>query len=423
MTGRFSAGPLAGPEAGTRLFRLAAGLALALHAYLIFGRSGLWGGGDLVPHLRLIQSIQQQPGLHNTYAPFYHGLGALLAPLLGLDLYPKLFALAAAVLLIAGFRSFQRAAALPDTCAALFALTPYLLSLSWCTPRVEAAGYGLLLFGLGFLLRGRFVALALTLAASFAVHTASALLFGLAAGGLALARRDRRALVALALGTLLASPLIGWHLAAGCSFPEALLFAQGGYARSLRESVVPENWVWLVPLANPLALVAALAGAGATWRRDRSLALVCAALVVLYCNNVWLAPFDLRTLVTLLRGLSLLAIPIAIAAGLWTAARPRAQLALVLGSAAWAVFSTTSVVPHACFVRPIALDELAQVQVARCRFVWRAPRPAGPAPGAEVERSRGNYPSFAATRAPSSTMPASPSGISSKTLRASSSRR
>jgi hypothetical protein len=316
--------------------------------------------------------VATSPGLYNPYAPAYHWLGAALAPALGLALYCKVFALGAALLLIAGFRSFQRAADLPDACTAVFALTPFLLSLSWCLPRVEAAGYGLLLFGLGFLLRGRWWALAAALAACFWVHTAAALLFGLTAGILALARRDARALAALALGSLGALPLLLAHLGAGCSFAQALLFAEGGYARSLGEELVPANWPWLAPLANPLALLAAAAGARATWRRSRPLAWFAAALVALWASNLWLAPFGLRTLVTPLRGLSVLAIPVAISAGIWCAARPRRELALLGLSAAFAALACPLVVPHACYVRRISLEELEGVHVTRCQFLWQA---------------------------------------------------
>jgi len=358
------------------------GLGVLLHALLIFGRDGLWGGADLIPHLRLIQTVATSPGLYNPYAPAYHWLGAALAPVLGLELYCKLFALGAALLLIAGFRSFQRAAGLPDACTAIFALTPFLLSLSWCVPRVEAAGYGLLLFGLGFLLRGRRVALAATLAACFAVHTAAALLFGLTAGILALARRDARALAALVVGGLGALPLVIAHLGAGCTFAQALLFAQGGYARSLDEGLLPANWPWFAPLANPVALLAAVLGARATWRRSRSLAWLAAALVALWATNFWLAPFGVRTLVTPLRGLSVLAIPVAMSAGVWCAARQWREVVLLGLSAAFAAISCPLVVPHACFVRRIALEELDGVHVERCEFLWRAaPREAAaPAP-------------------------------------------
>jgi hypothetical protein len=365
------------PGSGTRLFRLCAAVSLGLQAALALGRQGIHGGGDLVPHLRLIQLTQEQLGIHNIYAPGYHLLGALLEPVLGFEGYTKLFSLAAAALLILGFRSFQRAAALPDAASALFALTPYLLSLSLCTPKVEAAGYGVLLFGLGALLRGRSLALVLLLALCFVLHTASALLFGLAAGVLCLARRDLRGLVALAAGTLLALPLVAAQLAAGCSLSEALLFAQGGYARDLHESVLPGKWPWILPLANPVALVAAALGARALWDRERALAILCGVLVALYLNNFWLAPFDLRTLVTPIRGLSLLAIPVAIAAGVFAASRPRAGVWVAGLSLVWALVSAVWVVPEACFVRRIAAAEIAPVRVERCLFVWRGPDPGG----------------------------------------------
>ena len=364
-----------GPDPGSdRLFQACAALALLLHVVLVFGRTGLWGGGDLVPHLRLIQATSLHALVHNPYAPAYHVLGALLGPIVGLDFYPKLFAIGAAALLIAGFRSFQRAAQLPSASSAIFCLTPTLLSLSWCTPRIEAAGYGVLLFGLGRLLRGQRVALALLVALAFYVHTASALLFGIAAGVLALARRDAGALLALFVGSLGALPLIATHLGAGCSIPEAFLFARGGYARSLSESLLPGRWPWLVPLAGPVALGAAALGARELWRTQRSLAVLCAVLLALYLTNVWLAPFGVRTLVTLLRGLTVLAIPVAVAAGVF-AARNRGSLLGILGTtAAWAVFACPWVVPKACFVRPIALAEVGQVGIGRCQFTWRPGR-------------------------------------------------
>jgi hypothetical protein len=347
-----------------------------LHAWLVFGREGLWGGGDLVPHLRLIQTVAASPGLYNPYAPAYHWLGAALSPALGLELYTRLFALTASLLLIAGFASFQRAAGLPHACTAIFALTPFVLSLSWCVPRVEAAGYALLLFGLGFLLRERRAALAAALAACFFVHTAAALLFGLTAGVLALARRDARALAALAIGALGVLPLLFAHLGAGCTLAQALLFAQGGYSLSPDEGLLPPNWPWLVPLANPLALLAAALGAGALWRRSRPLAWLAAAMVAFWATNFWLAPFGLRTLVTPLRGLSVLAIPVAVSAGLWCAAKPRRE-ALLLGLCAlFAVIAAPLVVPHACYVRPVFLAELEGVHVTRCQFLWQSAPPA-----------------------------------------------
>ena len=65
---------------GTALFRLSAGGALIVHALLLVLRDGLHGGGDLTPHLRLVQLMAENPGLRSVYAPLYHGVGALLTP-------------------------------------------------------------------------------------------------------------------------------------------------------------------------------------------------------------------------------------------------------------------------------------------------------------------------------------------------------
>lgn len=346
---------------------------MALHVYLVWSRDGVWGGADLVPHLHVIAALRDGVALHTTYAPGYHLFGALLTPWLGVEGYTKGFAIVAALALIAGFRSFQRAAQLPDAASALFACTPYLLALSACTPKVEAFGYGLLLFGLGFLWRRRYAAAALVLAACFYFHTASALLYGLAGGVLCLARRDSRGMMALACGSLGALPLVAAHVSAGCSLAESLMLARGGFSPAARTGVIPPNWAWLVPLANPVTLVAAVLGARMLWSRERALALLCGAFVFLYFNNVWLAPFEIRTLVTLLRGLTMLAIPIAVCAGVFAAHSQRGALAWVGAAALWAVVSVPMAVPKACFVRPITAEEIAGTSIDRCVFVWRGP--------------------------------------------------
>ena len=369
-----------------RAFQGCAALALSLHLALIFGRSGLWGGDDLVPHLRLIQTPHVHGLVHNIYAPAYHVLGALATRIIDLALYPKLFAAVAAVLLIAGFRFFQRAAGLPSACAAIFCLTPFALSLSWCTPRIEAAGYGLMLFGLGFQLRGQRVALAVLLALAFYVHTASALLFGIAGGVLALARREPRDLAALAVGSLGVIPLLAVHLSAGCSISEAFLFARGGYTRALAEPLIPPRWPWILPLAGPVGVLAAVLGARELWRGHRTIGIVCAALLCLYFNNLWLAPFELRTAVTLLRGLSVLAIPVAVAAGVYASRSWRTGLLTLAAAAVFSLFASARVVPNACFVRPIELAEIAAVSVDRCQFLWRAPKRIHANPGASRRR-------------------------------------
>jgi len=209
-----------------------------------------------------MQLMAEEPGLRSVYAPAFHALGALLGSglagsELGLDGAVKLLAFASAALLIAGFRSFQRAAGLPEAAAALFAWAPYSFALSWCLPKVEAAGYGLAFAGLGLLLRRRSRAVVLALAATFLVHTAAALFFGLCGGVLALAKRDREGLLALAVGCLLASPLFVAHLAAGCTAAQALLFSPGDYLRSAAGWSGLAVWDRVLVLSGPIAVACA----------------------------------------------------------------------------------------------------------------------------------------------------------------------
>ncbi len=353
------------------LFTVSAIAALALHAWLAFGGDGLQGGADLQPHLRLIQSMAAAPGIYNVYPPAYHALGAALAPAIGLGHYPPAFALLAAAALILGFRYFQRAAGLPDASAVLFVWSPYLFALSWCTPKIEAAGYALAFLGLGLLLRHRTVALGATLAATFWVHTAAALFLGLCGGVLALARRDRRALAALAVGTLAAAPLLGAHLAAGCTGLQALLFSPGDYLRSAPRPTLLAHGPTLLALAHPIALAAAAFGAPSFWRERRPLALLCAVVVVLYLNEIWLAPFGARTTLDLLRGLTVLSFPVAIAAGWALRDRPKWTAVVVAAAAFWATVCAFTAVPRSCHVQPIDVASIQTLRVDRCTFRWR----------------------------------------------------
>jgi hypothetical protein len=129
----------------------------------------------------------------------------------------------------------------------------------------------------------------------------------------------------------------------------------------------------IVLLASPLALALALLGARPLGARSRPTAAVCAVLLVLYGNELWLSPFATRSTLDLLRGLPLLAVPVSIAGGLALEARPRAGPWLLAACALYAVFSVALLVPRACHVRAIALDELRELQVARCAFRWRGP--------------------------------------------------
>lgn len=356
---------------GASLFRWSAAGALIAHALQLLATDGLHGGGDMKPHLRLIQLMGEGPALRSVYAPLYHGLGALVSPLSGLAAYPEWFAWFSMAGLIAAFRLFQRSTALPDESAALFCWAPYHFALTGCLPKIEAAGYALALVGLSLLWKRRHAFAALTLALTFTVHTAAALFLGLAGGVLGLALRDPRALLALAAGTALALPLFLAHLAAGCSPAEALLFSQGDYLRAAPRLANLEQWHRILVLSNPLALVAAGFGARALWRQQRPLAVLCLLVTGLYLNEAWLAPFGARTTLDLMRGLTLFAIPVAIAGGMAVASRRALATALVAASAVLSLAAALWVVPESCVSKPIALAEISGFDVNRCTFRWR----------------------------------------------------
>jgi hypothetical protein len=353
---------------------------MGLHTLLVFSAPGLQGGADLLPHLRLIELMGEDLAIRSVYAPTYHLLGALAAPLVGLENYPRLFALLAAAAWIGAARLLQRSFGLPTAVACLLVLTPYSFCFSWCLPKVEALGYALVLTALSLLSRARYFGVAALLGATFYVHTASAILLGLSGGVLVIARRDYRALVALAVGTLAGATLTLMHTVAGCSLAEALRLTGKDYLISNPWS----SWaVWeiILILASPIVLCLAILGAPDLWRRHRPLAVLCLVLTAVYLNETWLAPFDKRISLDMLRGLSVLAIPVAIAGGLALGARPRLAPWLLGLCVAWAVASALWVVPQSCMVRPVALEELRDLRVERCRFVWRGPalrRPGGP---------------------------------------------
>jgi hypothetical protein len=363
-------GQTPGPTRGDRLFHASAATALLVHAGLLL-RPGLEGGADLLPHLRLMQQMAEAPGLRSVYPPAYHALGALLSAWLSPEAAVKLLAFAGAVALIAGFRAFQRAAGLPAECSAVFALAPYGFALSWCLPKIEAGGYGLACFGLACVWRERPRALALCLAGTFLVHTGAALFLGLAGGVAALARRDRRALAALGVGCLLAAPLFAAHLAAGCNAAEALLLSRGDYLRRADGWSSLSMWPRVLALAGPPALFAAALGAARSWREHWSAAVVALAVLVLYANELWLAPFGARTTLNLLRGLTVLAIPVATAAGVAAAARPRLARPLLLACGVWALGCVWLALPGSCHRAPMEPSQLEATSVDRCRFQWR----------------------------------------------------
>jgi hypothetical protein len=360
---------------GRALFRASAAAALLLHAALLLAGDGVRGGGDLVPHLRLIQRMAEAPALRSVYAPAYHVIGALAVPITGLAAYPEWFAWCSAAAFIAAFRRFQLAAALPDAGSAVFAWAPYHFALTWCLPKIEVAGYALLLIGLTCVLKRRHVGVAASLIGAFLFHTAAGLLLGLTGGVLALASRDPRSLAALAAGTLLALPLPLAHVADGCTFAQALLFSQYDYLRAAPSEHNLASWHRILILANPIALVAAGSGAPALWRRSRPVAAMCAAIAVVYLNELWIAPFGMRSTLDALRALTLLAIPVALAAGVAVGAREAAARALVAASAVLALAATLWVVPAACVSKPLDPTRVASFEVDRCMFRWRRPAP------------------------------------------------
>jgi len=369
---------------GGAIFRASAVAALALHAALLWARPGLHGGGDLRPHLRLIERMAEDPGLHNVYPPAYHALGALLAPLADPAAYAQGFAWLAAAALIAAFRVFQRSAELPDAASALFAWSPYTFALTSCLPKIEVAGYACALLGLAALCRRRHALASLALLAAFFVHTAAALFLGLCGGVLALARRDRRGLVALAVGTLLALPLLGAHLAAGCSLAEALLFSEGDYLRAAPRGFDAGHLLRAALLANPIALALAVRAAPSLLREHRGIGWVCVVIAALYANELWLLPFGARTTLDLVRGLTVFAIPVAIAAGVGLRGKPRATLATLAASAALTLALLRFVVPGTCVSQPLDVTSVGRIEVQRCVFRWRGPAPARSGRGAEL---------------------------------------
>jgi hypothetical protein len=372
------------------LFPCLALAAVTLHALRLLQSPGLHGGVDLLAHLRMTELMADAPAIRNVYPPGYHAIGALLSPIVDLAHFPKFFAVLAAGLSILAFRFFQRSAGLPDHAALLFAVWPYSFMLSWTLPRIEVGGYVLLFLALGLLVRHRYAGLALCLTASFWLHTGTALLLGACAGSLALARRDGRALVALALGTLGAVPLVAAHLAAGCTFQQALLFGEGAYLHHANLTGAFERWPIMLALASPPILVAAILGVPSTWQRHQPIAVLCIVVIAIYLQELWLAPFGISTTFNLERGLAMLSLPAVVAAGVYLSRHPRVTPWLLAAAVLWCVGTTFTVAKDLMSWRPVELAEIRELRMVRCQFGWRAPhaahrKRAQPQPGPTAE--------------------------------------
>jgi hypothetical protein len=110
------------------------------------------------------------------------------------------------------------------------------------------------------------------------------------------------------------------------------------------------------------------------WREQRAVALTGGVIIALYLNELWLAPFGARTTLDLMRGLTVLAIPVSLAAGMAVAKCPRWAGAVIAACAVWAIGTAALVVPGSCSVRSIDLVEIETLRVDRCSFHWQAPR-------------------------------------------------
>jgi hypothetical protein len=326
----------------------------------------------------------EAPGLRNVYAPAFHAAAALLAPALGAPLAVKVLTWISSAGLIAGFRAFQRAAGLPSAAAALFPWTPYLFALSWCLPKVEAAGYALAFAALAELLRGRALRAAALVAATFLVHTAAGLVALLCGSALCLFLRDARGAAALAGGALGASPLIAAHLAAGCSLGQALLFSPGGYLRAAGSWSSAAQAGRIALLAGPIGVALAALGAPRLWREHRAAAVVSGAIALLCLSELWLAPFGIATTLNLLRGLSLLAFAIAAAAGVFAARHRRLAPVLVAACAGFSLGAALFALPGSCHRVSVDFERVAATRVERCTFRWSTVR--GPGEGARPPR-------------------------------------
>jgi hypothetical protein len=74
----------------------------------------------------------------------------------------------------------------------------------------------------------------------------------------------------------------------------------------------------------------------------------------------------------------MLALPASIAAGVYLARHPRLAPWLLVAAALWCLGTTFSVSKQSLYWRPVALEEIRDLQMARCRFGWRAPHAAHP---------------------------------------------
>jgi hypothetical protein len=72
----------------------------------------------------------------------------------------------------------------------------------------------------------------------------------------------------------------------------------------------------------------------------------------------------------------MLALPVSVAAGVHLARRPRLVPWVLAAAALWCVGTTLTVAKQPLFWRPVAVEEIRDLRMARCRFGWSAPHAA-----------------------------------------------
>ena len=347
-----------------------------LHIAVLFRTSNLIAGGDMYVHLRLIELSFSSFDIRNVYAPLYHILGAFLAPILGLSIYVKLFALTTALSLMLSFDFFRRSANLPVECSYFFFLNPYLIYCSYQPPKIELLGYTFMFLSLAHLFRRQYAWLAVSIAFGFWAHTAAALFSLMCLGILSVFDRNWKGLFAGAFGFLLVTPLISVHLQDGCELIDALFFFTIKAYKGETYSPSLEELVTILFLLNPLVFLYTLFGVQTTWQHSRAITMLGAALIGIYLHPllIWvLNSSKVGDAIDLQRGISALYLPLSVFSGMLFATRRN-----IWGRAALCSQALLSVILPIIFlsgwitiyIYTIDFDMLDRIKPHRCSLVW-----------------------------------------------------
>ena len=107
------------------------------------------------------------------------------------------------------------------------------------------------------------------------------------------------------------------------------------------------------------------------------MAIVALVVVLLCTNELWLGLLGVGSTLNLLRGLTILAFPLAAAAGVFVAGlSPRAGAGVVAACALLAVASSAVALPGSCHRVAVDAERLPALELDRCTFRWSfGPRP------------------------------------------------